>query len=357
MARLLFAFGMFLMAAVDPATAQTSWPHQRSADFTIKDFRFASGQVLPELKLRYMTIGEPRRNGAGEIANAVLLLHGSSTAGSMWLNASLANELFGPGQPLDASKYFLVIPDGIGRGGSSKPSDGLRAKFPNYRYADMVETQHRLLTEALGVKRVRLVMGVSMGGMHAWMWAGLHPEFMDAVVPIASQPAAISGRNWITRRIAIEAIRNDPEWNNGDYAKNPTRYVLTAPFSALMAENVAVLQETAPTREAGDALYARLVERARAGDANNQLYSIEAVMDYDPAPNLTRVKARLVAINFADDAVNPPELGVTERAVAKIPNARYVLVPAGETTRGHFTYMQAALWKAHVAALLREGGE
>jgi homoserine O-acetyltransferase len=342
-----------LLMSLASALAETGWPNQREGDFIVKDFRFASGEVLPELKLHYTTLGTPKHNAAGEIVNAVLLLHGTSSTGKMWLEPSLANELFAPGQPLDASRYYIVLPDGIGRGGSSKPSDGLRAKFPHYRYHDMIETQRLLLTEGLGVKHLRLVAGASMGGMHTWMWGGLHPDFMDALMPIASQPVAISGRNWLYRRIAIEAIRNDPEWNNGEYEKNPSHYVRTAPFAFLMTESVVQLQEMAPSREAGDMLYQKLVERARLGDANNQLYATEAVMDYDPAPTLPKIKARLIAVNFADDEVNAPELGVVERAIEHIPNARYVLVPAGADSHGHFTYMRAALWKAHLAELMQ----
>ncbi len=352
MRRLAFTVVCFLMSH-SLAMAQTSWPDQREGDFGIKDFRFASGEVLPELKLHYTTLGRPERNASGEITNAVLLLHGTSSTGKMWLTPSLADELFAPGQPLDAARYYIILPDGIGRGGSSKPSDGLRARFPRYRYHDMIEMQRRLLVEGLGVKHLRLVAGASMGGMHTWMWGGLHPDFMDALMPIASQPTAISGRNWLYRRIAIEAIRNDPEWKNGDYDKNPSRYVLTAPFAFLMTESVVQIQDMAPTREAGDALYQKLVERARKGDANNQLYATEAVMDYDPEPHMAKINARLVAVNFADDEVNAPELGVMERAIARIPNARHVLVPAGPKTHGHFTYMQAALWKTHLADLMR----
>ncbi len=352
MRRLAFTVVCLLMS-LSSAPAQTSWPGQREGDFAIKELRFASGEVLPELKLHYTTLGTPKRNAADEIVNAVLLLHGTSSTGRMWLTPSLANELFAPGQPLDATQYYIVLPDGIGRGGSSKPSDGLRAKFPHYRYHDMIEAQRRLLTEGLGVKHLRLVAGASMGGMHTWMWGGLHPDFMDALLPIASQPGAISGRNWLYRRIAIEAIRNDPEWNNGDYDKNPSRWVLTAPFAFLMTESVVQLQQMAPTLKDGDALYQKLVERARKGDANDRLYATEAVMDYDPAPHLSKIKARLLAVNFADDEVNAPELGVMERAIERIPNARYVLVPAGPNTHGHFTYMQAALWKSHLAELMR----
>lgn len=319
----------------------------------LKDYVFASGETLPELKLHYTTLGTPHRNAAGEIDNAVLLLHGTSGTGKNWLLPSLADELFGAGQPLDAARYFIVIPDGIGRGGSSKPSDGLRAKFPHYRYRDIVASQHRLLTEHLGLRHLRLVLGSSMGGMHCWMWGGMYPGFMDALVPIASQPVEISGRNWISRRIAIEAIRNDPGWNEGNYTVKPTHYIRTAPFASLMTENVVRLQEMGRTREAADALYRQWVANVAKGDANDQLYATEAVMDYDPAPLLGKITARLLAINFADDAVNPPELGVVEPAIRRIPGAKFVLVPASAETHGHFTHLRAAIWKPHLAEFLK----
>lgn len=313
----------------------TAWPDQREGDFVLKGYIFANGETLPELKLHYTTIGTPHRNAAGEIDNAVLLLHGTSGTGRNWLLPSLADELFGAGQPLDASRYFIVMPDGIGRGGSSKPSDGLRAKFPHYRYRDIIASQYRLLTEHLGIRHLRLVLGSSMGGMHCWMWGGMYPGFMDALVPIASQPVEISGRNWISRRIAIEAIRNDPGWNEGNYTTKPTHYIRTAPFASLMTENVVRLQEMGSTREAADALYRQWVANVARGDANDQLYATEAVMDYDPAPLLGKITAKLLAINFADDAVNPPELGVVEPAIRQIPGARFVLVPASAETHGH----------------------
>jgi homoserine O-acetyltransferase len=350
--RLLAALLVSLL--VSPAFAETTWPNQREGDFLLKDYRFASGETLPELKLHYTSLGTPKRNAAGEIVNGVLLLHGTGGTGKNWLMPSLADELFGPGQPLDAAQYFIVLPDGIGRGGSSKPSDGLRAKFPHYRYRDIIETEYRLLTEGLNVRHLRLVLGSSMGGMHTWLWGEMYPDLMDGLVPIASQPIAISGRNWISRRIAIEAIRNDPDWNNGNYDKNPTHYVRTAPFGALMTESVVQLQEMAPTREAGDALYRQMVEQAAKGDANNQLYAIEAVMDYDPSKDLEKIKARLLAINFADDAVNATELDVLAPAIKRIPNAKYVVVPAGKDTHGHFSHLRAALWKSHLIEFLKD---
>jgi homoserine O-acetyltransferase len=266
---------------------------------------------------------------------------------------TLAGELFGPGQPLDASRYFIVIPDGIGAGGSSKPSDGLRGAFPHYRYRDMVEAQHRLVTEGLGIRRLRLVAGTSMGGMHTWMWGTMYPAAMDALVPVASQPTAMSGRNWIARRIRIEAIRNDPDWSGGFYTTNPTRYVYTLPLAALTTESPVRLQEMAPTRAAADEMYATLVAEARKRDANDQLYATEASMDYDPSGDLDTIRARVLAINFADDEVNPPELGVVEPAIARIRGAKYVLVPAGPGTHGHYSYQRAALWKTPFAEFMK----
>lgn len=350
--RLLFA--AFLLLAAPSAFGQTNWPNQREGDFIIKDYTFASGQTLAELKLHYTTLGTPKRNAVGDIVNAVLLLHGTSGTGKSWLAPSLADELFSSGQPLDANEYLIILPDGIGRGGSSKPSDGLRAKFPNYRYRDIVDSEHRLLTEGLGIKHLRLVLGSSMGGMHTWMWGYMYPDLMDGLVPIASQPTRISGRNWMMRRIAIEAIRNDPDWKGGDYEKNPSHYVNTAPFAFLMTESVAQLQEMAPTVEAGDALYRKLVDQVRKGDANNSLYATEAIMDYDPSPHLGKIKAKLLAINFADDAVNPPELGVVEQEIKRVANAKYVLVPPSEATHGHFTHLRAAIWKSHLAEFMKE---
>jgi len=337
----LLAILAFTLASAASGLAQT-WPNQREADFVVRNFRFATGETLPELRLHYLTLGTPRRDAAGAIANGVLLLHGTGGNSTSWLQASLAGELFGPGQPLDAAKYFIVIPDGIGAGRSSKPSDGLRDKFPQYRYRDMVQAQYRLLTEGLGIRHLRLVMGTSMGGMHTWLWGGMYPDFMDGLVPLASQPTPMSGRNWLMRRIRIEAIRNAPD-----------AYMYTLPLAQLNTESVVRLQEMAPTREAADALYRKMVDDARRGDPWNQLYVVEASMDYDPTPELGKIRAPLLAINFADDEINPPELGVVEPAIAKIPTAKYVLVPAGPETHGHYTYFRAAVWKSHLAAFMK----
>jgi len=343
-----------LLLAAAPATAQTPWPNLREGDFVLKDFRFASGEVLPELKLHYRTLGTAKRNAAGEIVNGVVLLHGTSGSGADWLRPSLADELFGTGQPLDASKYFIIMPDGIGRGGSSKPSDGLRAKFPHYRYHDIVTAEHRLVTEHLNVRHLRLVLGSSMGGMHSWMWGYMFPDLMDGVVPIASQPIQVSGKNWIQRRVAIEAIRNDPDWNGGNYTKNPSHYIYTVPYGFVQTENVVQIQNMAPTQAAAEELYRKLVEDAKKRDANDVLWGIEAVMDYDPGPHLEKIKAKLLAINFGDDGTNAPELGTLEAGVKRIKNARYVIVPGTKETHGHFTHLRAKFWASHVAEFMKE---
>jgi homoserine O-acetyltransferase/O-succinyltransferase len=347
-----------LVAAAPTAFAQapatTQWPNQKEGDFVIRDFRFKSGETLPVLTIHYTTLGTPQRNAAGDVINAVILLHGTSSSGKAWLMPSLADELFAPGQPLDVARYFIVIPDGIGRGGSSKPSDGLKGHFPHYRYEDIVTSEYRLVTEGLGIKHLRLVMGSSMGGMHTWMWGYTYPDLMDGLIPIASQPIEISGRNWIQRRVAAEAIRQDPGWNNGFYDKNPTQWTVTAPYGFLQTENVLQLQKMFPTREACDAIYRKLQEEARRRDANDTLWGVEAVVDYNPTPHLHRIKARLMAINSADDETNPPQLASTEREIKRIPNAKYVLIPASEETHGHFTHLRASFWKTHVAEFLKD---
>lgn len=329
----------------------TGWPNQQEDDFVIRNFRFGSGETLDELRLHYLTLGTPRRNATGAVVNAVLLLHNTTGNARSWLAPSLADALFAPGQPLDATRHFIVMPDAIGFGRSSKPSDGLRTRFPKYRYQDIVVAHHRLITERLGFDHLRLVLGLSMGGMLTWMWGAAFPDVMDALVPVASQPGPMCGRNWIQRRMSIEAIRSDPDWNGGDYATNPSRWALT-PFGALMTESVVRIQELAPTRAAADALYRQYVERAGKGDANDRLYQLEASMDYDPSGDIDRIKARLFAINFADDELNPPALGVLERAIERIHGARAVTLPATASTHGHYTTMQAALWAPHLAGFL-----
>ena len=350
--RLAIFLALLLWSGPTVASAQ-SFPPPAERDFVVRNFTFASGESLPEITLHYRPVGQPRKDADGIVRNGILILHGTGGTGAGFLGNAFGGQLFGTGQLYDADRYFIILPDNVGHGGSSKPSDGLRMKFPRYTYSDMVRLQHRLVTEGLGLTRLHIVTGTSMGGMQTWMWGHMYPGFMDGLVPLASQPIAMSGRNWITRRILIEAIRNDPDWNNGNYEHNPTRYVYTLPLAQLMTENVVRIQEMAPTREAADEFYRKLVEDAKRNDANNQLYAIEAVMDYDPSKELGKIRARLLAINFADDALNPPELNVMEPAIRRIPQARHVLIPAGADTHGHFTYMRAALWKQHLAEFMK----
>lgn len=341
---------MFVMSG--PVRAQGVWPGQAEHDVVLHDFRFDDGEVLSELKLHALTLGAPHRNASGEIDNAILILHGTSGTSKSWLIPSFANEMFAPGKPMDLAKFYVILPDGIGRGGSSKPSDGLKMAFPHYRYADMVRAAHAQLTEGLGVHHLRLVLGASMGGMQTWMWAGMYPDFMDAAVPMASQPARISGKNWISRRVAIEAIRNDPDWHDGNYTTPPTHWVVTAPLGRLTTDNTLAVAQAAATVEEGDRIYRQMVENARRVDARDSVYATEAVMDYAPEPLLPAIKARVLAINSADDDVNPAVLHTTEPVVAKIPGARFVLLPTDLTTRGHYTYEQAAKWAPYLVELL-----
>jgi homoserine O-acetyltransferase/O-succinyltransferase len=330
-----------------------SYPNQKEADFILKNFKFQSGETIPELKLHYTTVGTPHRNAQGETDNAVLLLHGTTGTGKNFLAPSLGGQLFGPGQALDTTKYFLIMPDGIGRGGSSKPSDGLHANFPHYGYLDVVEGQYRLVTEGLGIKRLKLILGTSMGGMQAWMWGERYPDAMDALMPIASQPVQVSGRNMLWRRLVIEAIRNDPDWNGGEYQKQPTHFVHYLPIFNIMVESPVRMQEQAPTRAKANEMYESLMANfAKTIDANDYLYWFESSYDYNPAPELEKIKARLLAVNFADDELNPPELGIMEREVPRVKNGRFVVVPAGDKTRGHMSLTQAVLWKGYVAELL-----
>jgi homoserine O-acetyltransferase len=352
--RALMAVAIGVAVATGGHTAAPSYPNQKEGDFTARDFRFQNGETLPELRLHYITLGTPQRDQSGLVTNAVLLLHGTSGTGKNFLGPALAGELFGPGQPLDASRFYIILPDGLGRGGSSKPSDGLHAHFPRYGYGDVVAAQHLLVTEGLGVHHLRLVAGTSMGGMHAWMWAERHPDMMDAVMPIACQPMAITGRNLIFRRILTEAIRNDPGWNGGDYKTVPRHWLYTAPLWPMMLDSPVRLQAQGPTRQAAMSQYDKMVENAaRNYDANDFLYWLESSWDYDPQPDLGKIKAALVAVNFADDAINPCDLDVVEKLVKSVPKARFVLVPESNQTMGHLTLTLAVVWKPYLEELLR----
>ena len=306
-----------LAISVPRAVCAADYPTPREGEWVLRDFRFHTGEVLPELRLHYTTVGEPT-------GQPVLILHGTGGTGSSFLTADFAGELFGSGQALDASRFFIVLPDAIGHGKSSKPSDGLRARFPRYNYADMVVAQHRLLTEHLGVRHVGLVLGSSMGGMHAWLWGEMYPTFMDALVPLASEPAAMAGRNWMLRRLVIDAIRNDPEWHDGNYTKQPTDLKTAQVFFGIATNGGALaLYNATPTRERADAELERRLAASSAADANDVLYQFESARDYDPAPQLEKITAPLLAINSADDERNPPELGVMEQAMKRVKSGRY----------------------------------
>ena len=322
-------------------------------DFVLRDFRFASGETLPALTLHYRTLGHPRRDAAGVVRNAVLVLHGTTGSGAQFLGRPFAAELYGAGQPLDTSAYYVVLPDGIGHGQSSRPSEGMRARFPRYTYDDMVEAQHRLLVDGLGVTHLRLVMGTSMGGMHGWVWGERYPSFMDGIVPLASVPTAIVGRNRMLRRMLMDDIRTDPEWRGGEYATPPRGLRAALQILWLMTSAPLVQHRDAPTREAADsAITAWLDARVRTTDANDMLYAFDASRDYDPEPGLHRITAPVLAINSADDLVNPPELGLMERLMPRVKSGRYVLLPITPQTRGHGTHTVAAVWKAPFAAFM-----
>jgi homoserine O-acetyltransferase len=324
-------------------------------DDTIRDFKFASGETLPELRLHYRTLGKPEKDAQGKTTNAVLIMHGTTGSGAQFIRPEFAGELFGKDQPLDATKFFIVLPDGIGHGKSSKPSDGMHARFPRYGYVDMVEAQYRLLTEGLGVDHARLVMGTSMGGMHTWLWGELHPDFMDALMPLASLPTQISGRNRAWRRMVIDAIRNDPAWSDGDYKTQPPSLRTAAEMLWFMSSNPVLRQKDAPTLAKTDEVLDKFVEQiVKTDDANDVLYALEASHDYDPAPNLEKIQAPLLAINSADDLINPPELGILEREIKRVPHGRAIVIPFSDKTRGHGSHTLAALWKDQLADLLKE---
>lgn len=322
-------------------------------DLVVRDFRFASGETLPALRLHYRTLGRPRRDASGVVRNAVLILHGTGGAGTQFLGANFAGELFGPGQPLDTARYYIVLPDGIGHGRSSKPSDGLRARFPHYGYADMVEGERRVLVDGLGVRHLRLVLGTSMGCMHAWVWGTTRPGFADALVPLACAPTQIAGRNRMVRQMAVESIRQDPAWQGGAYREQPGGLRAALQLLFVMGSAPLVQQAQAPTRDAADsAATAWLAARLATADANDFLSQFEASRDYNPAPLLDRVTVPVLAINSADDFVNPPELGLMERLMPRVTRGRYLLIPTSASTRGHGTHTQAAVWKQELAAFL-----
>ena len=335
---------LFLGAALIRAA---DYPTPVESDWVVRDFRFHTGETLPELRLHYITVGA--RSG-----EPVLILHGTNGNGRGFLRPDFAGELFGAGQPLDAATHFLILPDAIGAGKSSKPSDGLRTGFPQYNYDDMAHAQYRLVKEHLGVGHLRLVLGTSMGGMLAWVWGEKYPDFMDALLPTAAQPTAMAGRNWMLRRMVVDLIRNDPEWNGGNYTQQPHSLKLAQVyFSVATSGGTQAIYHAAPTREKADQILNQRLAQPSNADANDVIYQMEASRDYDPAPNLESIRARVMAINSADDERNPAELGVMEREIKRVKQGRYVLIPTGPETRGHGTMGLAKLWKQYLAEFLQ----
>ncbi len=344
--------GMFVLAS--GAANAASYPAPKQGDFVVRDFRFKSGEVLPELKLHYATLGTPKKDAKGVVRNAVLILHGTGGSSSQFLSDNFGGVLFGPGQLLDATRYFIVLPDNIGHGQSSKPSDGLHARFPHYEYEDMVRAQKDLLAKHLGVNHLRLVMGTSMGGMHTWVWAEMYPEDMDALLPLASLPVQIAGRNRMMRRMIIDLIKNDPGWSGGEYKQQPYGLLGAMDILMILSSSPLQAQKSAPNRDAADRhLETWLATRIPKTDANDLLYQIDSSRNYDPAPKLETIKAPLVAINSADDLINPPELGIAEKEIQRVKHGRFILIPISEKTRGHGTHSFPEIWQEHLAALLR----
>ncbi len=335
-AALLFAAAGF--AADFPAPVEHT--------FTIRDFKFHDGETLPELTLHYYTIGQARTN------NAVLIMHGTGGTGSSFTSQQFGGELFGEGQPLDAAKYFIIMPDAIGHGKSSKPSDGLRARFPRYCYHDMVAADYKMIIEGLGIHHLRLVMGTSMGAMHTWVWGEEYPDFMDALMPLASAPVEIAGRNRLLRDMIMHSITSDPDYKDGNY-DHPIHGLEGAQDGlTMMTSSPLQMQKQNPTREKADAAFDKLMKGAIEKDANDMLYQFASSTDYNPEPGLEKIKARLIAVNSADDVVNPPELGILERTITRVKNGRYVLIPTSDQTRGHGTHSVAKLWKQYVVELV-----
>ena len=338
-------------ALVSFSAVAADYPAPKQADWIAREFKFHTGEVMPELRVHYTTVGEPS-------GQPVLVLHGTSVSAASMLTPDFAGQLFGPGQPLDAAKYYVIIPDSIGHGGSSKPSDGLRTKFPKYDYADMVDAQYRLLTEGLGVHHVRLIIGNSMGGMHVWLWGEKYPGYMDALVPMASQPTAMASRNWMLRRMLVETIRNDPDYNNGNYTTQPRFLKIASVFFGIAtAGGTLNYQKLAPTREKADELVEARLAAPMNADANDFIWAWESSADYDAAPKLERIEAPLLAINSADDERNPPESGLEEAALKRVKNGKLYLIPASDETRGHLTTGMAKFYSQQLQQLLQTAAQ
>lgn len=336
-----------------PLVSAQQYPKPQEGNYVTRNFRFSDGSTLPELNQHYTTLGTPKKNSAGQVTNAVLVMHGTTGSGNGFLNERFAGHLFGPGQLLDANEYYIILPDAIGHGKSSKPSDGLHMKFPAYTYDDMVQAQYLLLTRGLGVNHLRLVMGTSMGGMQTWVWGYTFPEFMDALMPLASLPVEIGGRNRMLRKMVIDAIETDPEWMNGEYKEQPRGLTYATYPLMFMVSSPLQWQKVAPTREEAEKFLHDGVERYKASlDANDMIYQFDASRLYNPHPNLSKIKAPLFAINSADDQVNPPELGILEHEIKMVERGRYILLPISNETRGHGTHSIPAIWGGYLNELL-----
>ena len=344
----------FLTATVAQQTP--SKPTPTEGDYLSRDFHFKSGETLSELRLHYTTFGKPQRDENGRVTNAVLILHGTGGSGSQFLAPQFADVLFGAGQLLDASRYFIVLPDNIGHGKSSKPSDGMHAHFPQYDYDDMVAAQHELLEKGLGVNHLRLIMGTSMGCMHSWVWGETYPDFMDALMPLACLPVQIAGRNRLWREMVMQGIRQDPDWKNGDYITEPRAALQIAADFLLIAGSAPLpMQKSLPTRDAADKYLDDSTKRITATlDANDLLYAVNASRNYDPSPKLETIKIPVMFVNSADDFINPPELGIAERQIKRVRYGKFVLIPASEQTHGHGTHTWAAIWQQFLKELLSE---
>jgi homoserine O-acetyltransferase/O-succinyltransferase len=340
------------LAAAGNAAAPEARPLE--GDYVIHDFHFASGETLPELRMHYTFLGKPKKDAQGRVTNAVLIMHGTGGSGRSLINERFSGVLFGKGQLLDAEKYYIILPDGIGHGKSSRPSDALRTHFPQYSYQDMVAAQYALVTKGLEVNHLRLVMGTSMGCMHTFMWAEAYPDFMDALMPLACLPVQIAGRNRVWRDLAMDAIRNDPQWLKGDYVTQPIAAMRTAAGLLLIAGSAPIqMQISLPTREAADEFVQKYIQRQLEDlDANDFLYQVNASRDYDPSAGLEKIKAPLLQINSGDDFINPPELGIAEREIKRIKGGRFVLLQASDQTHGHGTHTWAVVWQQYLAQLL-----
>jgi len=349
------ALALGAAAALWSFAAAMAAPEPSAHDYVIKDFRFRSGETLPELRIRYHTLGAPKTDAAGKVTNAVLILHGTGGTGRQFLSPQFADVLFAPGGLLDPAKHYIILPDGIGHGGSSKPSDGLRQKFPRYDYADMIEAQHELVTKGLKVEKLRLLMGTSMGCMHGFMWAEAWPDAARALMPLACLPLEIAGRNRLWRKMAIDAVRADPAFSGGDYSAQPVQGLRTAQsLLMLVGASPLPMQNQLPTRQAvDDWLATELPRRMGPVDANDMIYQLDASRTYDPSTALEKITAPMTWVNSADDFINPPELGIAEREARRLKTTKFVLIPASEKTRGHGTHTWAALWKDELGALLK----